>query len=148
MATHSSILAWRIPWIGEPGGLQSMGSQRVRHNWVTEHARTHAALSVQRFILLGRDFCHGTSSELSEHVSASLYNIERSLAGCSPWVHKESDITEITQYLSFCIHAKSLRSYPILCDPIDCSPPGSSIHGILQARILEWIVIPFSKGSS
>ena len=81
MATHSSILAWRIPWIGEPGGLQSMGSQRVRHNWVTEHARTHAALSVQRFILLGRDFCHGTSSELSEHVSASLYNIERSLAG-------------------------------------------------------------------
>ena len=35
MATHSSILAWRIPWTEEPGGLQSMGSQRVRHNWVT-----------------------------------------------------------------------------------------------------------------
>ena len=32
MATHSSILAWRIPWSDEPGGLQSMGSQRVRHN--------------------------------------------------------------------------------------------------------------------
>ena len=32
MATHSSILAWRIPWTGEPGGLQFMGSQRVRHN--------------------------------------------------------------------------------------------------------------------
>ena len=32
MVTHSSILAWRIPWIGEPGKLQSMGSQRVRHN--------------------------------------------------------------------------------------------------------------------
>ena len=31
-ATHSSILAWRIPWTEEPGGLQSMGSQRVRHN--------------------------------------------------------------------------------------------------------------------
>ena len=31
MATHSSILAWRIPWADEPGGLQSMGSQRVRH---------------------------------------------------------------------------------------------------------------------
>ena len=31
MATHSSILAWRIPWMEEPGGLQSMGSQRVRH---------------------------------------------------------------------------------------------------------------------
>ena len=32
MATHSSILAWRIPWMEEPGGLQSMGSQRVRHD--------------------------------------------------------------------------------------------------------------------
>ena len=37
MATHSSILAWRIPWTKEPGGLQSMGSQRVRHDWETEH---------------------------------------------------------------------------------------------------------------
>ena len=35
MATHSSILAWRIPWMEEPGGLQSMGSQRVGHDWVT-----------------------------------------------------------------------------------------------------------------
>ena len=34
-ATHSGILAWRIPWTGEPGGLQSMGSQRVRHDWAT-----------------------------------------------------------------------------------------------------------------
>ena len=35
MATHSSILAWRIPWTEEPGGLQSMGLQRVRHNEAT-----------------------------------------------------------------------------------------------------------------
>ena len=35
MATHSSILTWRIPWIEEPGRLQSMGSKRVRHDWVT-----------------------------------------------------------------------------------------------------------------
>ena len=35
MATHSSTLAWKIPWMEEPGGLQFMGSQRVRHNWVT-----------------------------------------------------------------------------------------------------------------
>ena len=32
-----------------------------------------------------------------------------------------------------------------LCDPVDCSPPGSSVHGILQARILEWVAIPFSR---
>ena len=35
-----------------------------------------------------------------------------------------------------------------LCDPVDYSPPGSSIHGILQARILEWVAISFSRGSS
>ena len=35
MATHSSILAWRIPWTEEPGGLQPMGSQRVRHDWAS-----------------------------------------------------------------------------------------------------------------
>ena len=37
------------------------------------------------------------------------------------------------------------QSYPTLCDPVDCSPPGSSIHGILQVRILEWFAISFSK---
>ena len=41
MATHSSILAWRIPWTEEPGGLQSMGSQKVGHDWVT--LLTHSA---------------------------------------------------------------------------------------------------------
>ena len=40
--------------------------------------------------------------------------------------------------------AKSLQSYPTLCNPIDCSPPGSPIPGVLQARILEWVAISFS----
>ena len=44
MATHSSVPAWRIPWTEEPGGLQSMGSQRVRHNW-NNLAHTHALYS-------------------------------------------------------------------------------------------------------
>ena len=37
---------------------------------------------------------------------------------------------------------------PTLCNPMDCSPRGSSVHGILQARILEWVAVPFSRGSS
>jgi len=41
--------------------------------------------------------------------------------------------------------AKSRQSCPTLSDPMDCSPPGSSIHGILQARILEWVAISFSN---
>ena len=38
-----------------------------------------------------------------------------------------------------------IQSWPSLCDPVDCSPPGSSVQGILQARILEWVAIPFSN---
>ena len=41
--------------------------------------------------------------------------------------------------------AKSLQSRPTLCDPMDCSLPGFSVHGILQARTLEWVAISFSK---
>ena len=41
-----------------------------------------------------------------------------------------------------------VKSCLTLCHPMDCSPPGSSVHGILQARILEWVAIPFSRGSS
>ena len=51
-------------------------------------------------------------------------------------------------YSYACMHAKSLRSCPTLCDPTVCSPSGSSVHGILQARILEWVAMPSSKGSS
>ena len=40
------------------------------------------------------------------------------------------------------------HSCPTLCNPMDCSPPGSSVHGILQTRILEWVAISFSRGSS
>ena len=43
MATHSSILAWEIPWTEEPGGLQLMGSQRVSHDWATKHITTTTA---------------------------------------------------------------------------------------------------------
>jgi len=46
------------------------------------------------------------------------------------------------------MHAKLLQSSPTVCDPTDCNPPVSSVHGILQARILKWIAMPSSKGSS
>ena len=47
-----------------------------------------------------------------------------------------------------CMHTKSLQSCLTLCDPVDSSPPGPSIHGILQARILEWVAMPSTRGSS
>ena len=48
MATHSSILAWRIPWTEEPGGLQSLGSQRVGHYAATEYS--HSLRTVMQFL--------------------------------------------------------------------------------------------------
>ena len=47
-----------------------------------------------------------------------------------------------------CVCAKSLQSCLSLWDPMDCNPPGSSVYGILQARILEWIAMPSFRGSS
>ena len=44
--------------------------------------------------------------------------------------------------------AQSLQSCPTLAIPMDCSPPNSSVYGILQARIQEWVAMPFSRGSS
>ena len=46
-----------------------------------------------------------------------------------------------------CVRTKLLQSCPTLCDPLDCSPPGSSVHGILQARTPEWVAISSPKGS-
>ena len=80
MATHSSILAWRIPWTEEPARLQSMDSEN------------ETGLSIAQLLLS--------------------------------------------------------QSCPTLCNPMDCSLPGSSVHGILQARIMELVVMPSSRGSS
>ena len=51
-------------------------------------------------------------------------------------------------YSSLCSAQSVTQSCPTLCNPIDCSPPGSSVHGILQARILEQVAISCSRGSS
>ena len=80
-------------WTGRPGVLQSMGSQRVGHNWGTE--------------LILR---------------------------C---IYAESEVKVLVAQLC-----------PTICNPMDCSLPGSSVHGILQAGTLEWVSISFSRGSS
>ena len=52
---------------------------------------------------------------------------------------------EAKEWVHAAAAAKSLQSCPTLCDPTDGSPPGSPIHGILQARVLEWGAIAFSE---
>ena len=83
MATHSSTLAWKIPWTEEPGRLQSMGLRRVGHNWET-------SLSLFTFMHWRRKwqptpvFLPGESHERG------------SLVDCHLWGHTESDTTEAT----------------------------------------------------
>ena len=83
MATHSGTLAWKIPWIEGPGGLQSMGLWRVRHNWVT-------SLSLFTFMHWRRKW-QPTPVFLPGEPQG-----QGSLVGCSLWGHTESDMTQVT----------------------------------------------------
>ena len=136
LATHSGALAWRIPWPEEPGRLQSMGSLRVGHNWVT-------SLSLFTFMRWRRKwqptpvFLPGESQG------------RRGLVGCRLWGRTESDTTEAIwqqQQHICCLVAKLCL---ILLRPHGlCSLPGFSVHGISQTRILEWVATSYSRGSS
>ena len=85
----------------------------------------------------------------------SIYPILPSSSSLDLLVHCSS-ISFANTFSSPCPHPFSILSVLSLvtqlcltiCDPMDCSPPGSSVCGILQARILKWVAIPFSKGSS
>ena len=83
MAPHSSTVARKIPWMEEPGRLQSMGSLRVRHNWAT-------SLSLSTFMHWRRKWQPAPVFLLGESHG------QRSLVGCSPWGRTESDTTEAT----------------------------------------------------
>ena len=56
------------------------------------------------------------------------------------------DTSDVNKGLGMC--AKSLQSCLSLCNPVNCNPAGPSVHGLLQARILKWVAIPSSRGSS
>ena len=87
--------------------------------------------------------CHGEKSLLDRPAFKSRVT----QAYCPP-PHGQIPFVLLAPQGRVCRCAKSLQSCPTLCDPMDCSPPGSSVHGIPQARILEWVVMPFSRASS
>ena len=80
IAPHSSTLAWKIPWMEEPGGMQSMGSLRVRHDWVT-------SLSLFTFMHWSRKW---------QLIPVFLLGEWGSLVGCCLCGCTESDMTEVT----------------------------------------------------
>ena len=66
----------------------------------------------------------------------------------SPDRYKQIEIDrQIDRQIDRCAQAKSLQLYPTLCNPMDCILPCFSVHEILQARILEWVAMPSSRGS-
>ena len=65
-----------------------------------------------------------------------------------PWNSPGKNTGVGCHFLLQCMKVKVAQSCLILHDPMDCSPPGSSVHGIPQPRILEWVASPFSRGSS
>ena len=125
MATHSGILAWRLPSTEDPGGLQSMRSWRVRHDWATN------------------TFSLFFTSSQNGFLSPNLYFAWGMIQGWE-WQVTKLEINFPGRLVSLC-YAKSLQLCLTLCDPIDGSPSGSPIPGILQARTLEWVAISFSN---
>ena len=147
MATHSSVLAWRIPWTEEPGGLQSIGSQRVRHDW------SHLALPHWEGLC---SFPQDSHMVALEHLTKYLVTrkllsdtMDCSLPGFS--VHGilqartlESVAISFSNAWKWKVKVKSLSKCPTLRDPMDCSLPDSSVHGVFQARVLEWVLFKLS----
>ena len=177
MATHSSVLAWRIPGTGEPGGLPSMGSHRVGHGWSDLAVAAVASFKQHREQQNMLNYTMRMQSAKSRHwlsgwptvwiyrANHLFYNnfigrgkrIQgggsyhlKDLRSIQPVVlcvpYMDPKLKQKVSFISVCV--KSLQLCPTLWDLMGCSPPGSSVHGILQARILEWVAMSSSRGSS
>ena len=146
MATHSSSLAWRIPWTVEAGGLQSVRSQRVGHE-LSMHTHVAFATNVIRCFLniywSKCDSFHVCCVWVS-FVFANLFSGDMLIVKLQQERFRV-DVRKNSFTAAAATAAKSPQSCPTLWDPRDGSPPGSPVPGILQARTLEWVAISFSN---
>ena len=104
-----------------------------------------------------REICPSTAELWGREVLLSYLGVWEwppgSFLSLNSWVNYEIVFYRLylaspSEYIYACMHVKKLQSCLTLCDLMDCSPPGSSVYGIFQARILEWVAISFSRGSS
>ena len=159
MATHSSILPRRIPWTEKPERLQSKGVAELDTTEVTQHTHTHTHTHTHRLSCMQNVQQNPWSlSATCQKEPPPSYDIQKCLqtwphvswGAKSPLPqHYQTDLF-LEQQLSSsssaaAAAAKSLQLCPTLCDPIDGSPTGSPVPGILQARTLEWVAISFSN---
>ena len=144
MAAHSSILAWRIPWAQEPGGLQSIGLQRVGHDWsylALTWGRNRRGLPTEGCLLysvswLGcklKGWVRFFKNHYSEYMTYPLSCIDN--LNFSVSLHMWGSY-KFTWYM--CMHAQLCLT---LCDPMDCSLPSFSVE---FSRQEYWGGLPFS----
>ena len=135
MATHSSTLAWKIPWTEEPSRLQYMGLQRVGHNWATSlhfMSGSDGKASAYNVGALGSIPRSGRSPE-KEMATHSVFlpgksHGRRSPVGYSLWGRKESDTTDRLPFLSFLAFQQKLTYvYIHSCTHTDTHPPIYSV---------------------
>ena len=145
MATHSSVLALRIPGTGEPGGLPSMGSHRVGHDW----SNLAAVISLRDSPIA--QLVKNPPAMLE--TPSSIPGSRRSTGEGIGYKTFALTLDTVKYFINYLLKrslfaaaaAKSLQLCPTLCDPIDGSPPGSPVPGILKARTLKWVAISFSN---
>ena len=94
--------------------------------------------------LLWTLLCRGSLLSLWSWL-CEMWGLQSVRPQCESWLHHLPDVWAT---LSPCACVCVSRSVVSFCDLMDCSPPGYSVHGILQARTLEWVVMPSSRGSS
>ena len=133
MVTHSSTFAWKIPWTEEPGRLQLMGSQRVRHDWAT---------SLSFFLLLGRKVINNLDSIFKSRditlptkvclVKAMVFPVVR--YGCESWTVKKVECRRIDGFEVWCwrrllgVPWTAKRSSQSILKEIS---PGCSLKGLM-----------------
>ena len=155
MAVHSSILAWKIPWMAEPGRLLPWGCKELD---MTEQ------LHFRLFILQTNEKKGPLSSVPLTVPILAILPIDPALKLLHPslliavfWMHLSGFIFKVFALTVPSVWnvlppdtccAKLLQLCLTLFNSVDCSLPGSSVHGTFQARILEWVAISFSRGSS
>ena len=161
-------------WTGRPGVLRFMGSQRVRHNWATELNWIVLEESIlSKWLYWSRQFAHLMQcllnyqwhffTELELKIFKFVWRHAKWLQSCltvrphrwqptrlpRPWDSPGKNTGVGCHFLLQCMKVKSesevAQSCPTPSNPMDCSPPGFSIHGIFQARVLEWVAIAFFR---
>ena len=117
---------WSWWWTGKPGMLQSMGSQRVRHDWATQLNWTES-LTISEL--------HSLPLPFQEPTQLFPLPVQNGGPNTDGYWSYSVCICILCRYVFFaCVCAKLLQLCPALCDPMDCSPPGSSVHGVLPGK--------------